>query len=329
MAGGHAMSRYARQVPVIGAAAQTRLAGARLLVVGAGGLAAPVLQYLVGAGVGRIRLVDPDRAELSNLHRQTLFRMTDLGQPKAKAAAAHLAGLNPDCAVEAVVATLDPANVAALCDGVTLVLDCADSFAASYTLSDHCAALGLPLISASVTGTAGYVGGFCGGAPSLRAVFPDLPARAGSCAEVGVLGPMVGLLGSLQAQMALAVLAGIQPSPLGQLITVDGLRLGGFRFDAAPEPDWCPRFIAASTITPQDFTVDLRAANEAPLIRPDAQRLCATAFGPGGPIPLPGQRAVLCCRSGLRAFAAAERLHAVWDGPITLVALGDLTGDLK
>ena len=323
------MSRYARQVPVIGAAAQARLAAARVLVVGAGGLAAPVLQYLVGAGVGRIRLVDPDRAELSNLHRQTLFRMADLGQPKAEAAAAQLAGLNPECLIEAIVHALDPANVAALCDGVTLVLDCADSFAASYTLSDHCAAVGLPLISASVTGTAGYVGGFCGGAPSLRAVFPDLPARAGSCAEVGVLGPMVGLLGSLQAQMALAVLAGIQPSPLGQLITADGLRLGGFRFDTAPEPAWQPRFIAVSAITPQDFTVDLRAADEAPLIRPDAQRLCATAFGPGGPIPLPGQRAVLCCRSGLRAFAAAERLHAVWDGPITLVALGDPNGDLK
>ena len=209
------------------------------------------------------------------------------------------------------------------------MLDCADSFAASYTLSDHCAALGLPLISASVTGTAGYVGGFCGGAPSLRAVFPDLPTRAGSCAEVGVLGPMVGLLGSLQAQMALAVLVGIQPSPLGQLITADGLRLGGFRFDAAPEPEWRPRFIAASAITPQDFTVDLRAADEAPLIRPDAQRLCAMAFGPGGPIPLPGQRAVLCCRSGLRAFVAADRLHAVWDGTITLVAVGDPNGDLK
>lgn len=317
------MTRYARQIPVIGDAAQARLVQARVLVVGAGGLASPVLQYLVGAGIGAIRLVDADVVDLSNLHRQTLFRMGDIGAPKVRAAATHLVGLNADCAVEAVTARLDPANVARLCAGVDLVLDCADSFAASYTLSDHCMAQSLPLISASVTGTTGYVGGFCGPAPSLRAVFPDLPARAGSCAEVGVLGPMVGLLGSLQAQMALAVLAGIAPSPLGQLITADGLRIGGFRFDTAPEPDWQPQFIAPGAITPQDFTVDLRAADEAPLIRPDAHRLPATAFGVGGPLPQPGQRAVFVCRSGLRAFAAAERLHAVWNGPITLVAIGD------
>ena len=317
------MSRYARQIAVSGDAAQARLAAAQVLVVGAGGLAAPVLQYLAGAGVGAIRLVDPDRVALSNLHRQTLFRMADIGHPKATAAAAHLAGLNPDCRVEPVLHALDPANVAALCCGITLVLDCADSFAVSYTLSDHCMAQGLPLVAASVTGCEGYAGGFCGGSPSLRAVFPDLPARAGSCAEIGVLGPVVGIVGTLQAQMAFAVLAGLRPSPLGQLVTVDGLRIGGFRFDTAPEPAWQPRFIAAASIGPDDFIVDLRGADEAPLIRPDAMRLSVTAFGPGGPRPKPGQRAVLCCRSGLRAFAAAERLHAVWDGPITLVTLGD------
>lgn len=317
------MTRYARQTPVIGAAAQGRLAQARVLVVGAGGLAAPMLHYLAGAGIGAIRLVDADVVELSNLHRQVLFRMGDIGVPKVRAAARHLAGLNPECRVETVRERLDPANVVTLCADVALVLDCADSFAASYTLSDHCKGVGLPLISASVTGVSGYVGGFCGPAPSLRAVFPDLPARAGSCAEVGVLGPMVGLLGSLQAQMALAVLAGVGPSPLGQLITADGLRMGGFRFDGAPEPDWQPPFIAPGAISADDFTVDLRAADEAALIRPDAIRLPFVAFGSGGPLPQPGQRAVFVCRSGLRAFAAAERLHAVWDGPITLVAIGD------
>ncbi|MGI3209989.1 ThiF family adenylyltransferase [Roseovarius tibetensis] len=321
------MSRYARQIalPQFGEVAQGRLTAAHLLVVGAGGLAAPVLQYLVGAGVGRITLMDGDRVSLTNLHRQTLFRMDDIGRPKAEAAARHMAELNPDCTVTAVPEPLDPANAPDHVASADLVLDCADSFAASYVASDTCLAAGTPLISASVVGMSGYCGGFCGGAPSLRAVFPDLPERAGSCAADGVLGPSVGVVGSLQAQMAIAVLTGIAPSPLGQLVTFEatGHRFGGFRFDAAPEPGGGFAFIAPQQARPDDWLVDLRTADEDGPALPRASRRTVTDFDHPDTRP-EGARAVLACRTGLRSWQAATRLRSTWDGDIALIALGDL-----
>jgi molybdopterin/thiamine biosynthesis adenylyltransferase len=324
---GDAVSRYARQVvlPEVGAEGQARLAAARVLVAGAGGLGAPVLQYLAGAGVGRIVVADPDRVERGNLHRQVLFGEDRIGAPKAAAAAAVLARLNPEVAVEARVAAVRPGNAAALVAAADLVLDCADSFATSYVLSDACLAAGRPLVSASALGLSGYAGGFCGGAPSLRAVFPELPARAATCATAGVLGPVVGMLGCLQAQMALAVLLGLRPTPLGQLVSLDGgLRFGGFRFDGAPEPADPLRFADPGEIAEGDFVADLRGAEEAP--RAAGWRLRVEDFGEGGPRPEAGQRAMLVCRSGLRSWQAARRLRRVWDGEIRLVAMGEEGG---
>ncbi|MDT8345803.1 MAG: HesA/MoeB/ThiF family protein, partial [Thermohalobaculum sp.] len=162
------MTRYARQevLAEVGPQGQARLGRAHVLVVGAGGLGVPVLQYLAGAGVGRITLVDPDVVSVSNLHRQPLYTTTDAGRPKAEVAADRLAALNPDCVVVPVTARLDPSNAPGLLAGVDVALDCADSFAAAYTLSDACHGAGVPLISASALGLAGYAGGFCGGAPS-------------------------------------------------------------------------------------------------------------------------------------------------------------------
>jgi molybdopterin/thiamine biosynthesis adenylyltransferase/rhodanese-related sulfurtransferase len=322
------MTRYARQqvLAEVGPQGQARLARTHALVVGAGGLGVPVLQYLAGAGLGRITLLDPDVVLVSNLHRQPLYATADAGRPKAEAAAERLAALNPGCALRAVVAGLDPGNAPGLLEGVDVALDCADSFAAAYTLSDASMAAGVPLISASALGLAGYAGGFCGGAPSLRAVFPELPERAATCATAGVLGPVVGVLGAVQAQMALAVALGLAPSPLGQVVSFDAARwrFGGFRFDGAPEPEASLPFLAPGAIREGDFTVDLRSEDEAPRpATPWARRLPVEAFGPGGPAPDPGQRAVMCCRSGLRAWRAARRLQETWAGEIVLVALGD------
>lgn len=320
--------RYNRQIilPEVGQTGQAALAKAHVLVVGVGGLAAPALPYLIGAGVGHLTLVDGDFVSLSNLHRQTLFRESDEGQPKADVAARHLRQLNGECEIISNPYRLTPDNTPALVGQSTVVLDCADSFAVSYILSDACCAADVPLISASALGFTGYVGGFCGTAPSLRAVFPDLPERAASCATAGVMGPVVGMLGAAQAQMALSVLLSMQPSPLGQLLRFDmhALRSSGFRFDGAEEPAQTLSFISPAAIQPDDYVVELRDTHEAPKpVHPDAHRNTVAGITATQPTPETGQRTVFACRSGLRAWQAATAMRSYWSGDISLIAMGD------
>ena len=325
MAEGGGMSRYARQIalPEVGDDGQARLRAASVLVVGAGGLGVPVLQGLAGAGAGKIAIVDGDRVEEGNLHRQPLYRMGDIGRPKADAAAAALGELNPEVALHPLAGWLTPENAPGLVAEADVVLDCADTFAASFTLSDAANAAGKPLISASALGFGGYAGGFCAGAPSLRAVFPDLPANAPTCATAGVLGPVVAALGAMQAQMALSALLGIAPSPLGQMLVFDAARwrMSNFRFDGAQEPAAPMPFIAEGQIAGGDLVVDLRSEAPAPF-RPDALHLAPEALQ-GLALPSPDTRIVLACRTGLRAHHAAEALQARWSGEIVLLALPD------
>jgi molybdopterin/thiamine biosynthesis adenylyltransferase len=325
------MSRYARQMilPEVGTQGQARLARAHVLVVGAGGLGAPVLQYLAGAGIGAITLLDPDRVDESNLHRQPLFTMADIGRSKVDAAADRLLAASPDLRLETHAEALTADNVTGFLTPVDLVIDAADSFATSYILSDACLsdtglARALPLVAASVLGQRGYVGGFCGSAPSLRAVFPDLPDTAANCATAGVMGPVVGMIGALQAQMALKLLLQHSPSPLGLLMQIDmsSLSLSSFRFDAAAEPQSPWRFISPALIPLGAQVIDLRPIDEAPqLVTPDARRILPDDLARA---QLDKEQVlVLCCRSGVRAWRAARALQARGFSRIEILAAGD------
>ena len=328
------MTRYARQMiqPEVGQDGQIKLTQAHALIIGAGGLDHPVAQYLTAAGIGQISIIDPDTVELSNLHRQTLFTEQEVGQPKAQTLCKRLKALNSDVTRRPITGTLNPDTAPELIADADIVLDCADSFAASYVASDECLSQGKPLISASALGLSGYVGGFCATAPSLRALFPDLPQQLATCATAGVMGPVVGTLGAMQAQMALNTLLGHSPSPLGQLMQVDfgSLRTSQFRFDKAPEPKNPLTFIAANAILPDDFVVDLRTHEEVRnTVTDTALRMTVSDFDKTHPLPDTSQRAVLTCRSGLRAWQAARKLQNHWNGDIKLIAMGDPAHILK
>jgi molybdopterin/thiamine biosynthesis adenylyltransferase/rhodanese-related sulfurtransferase len=319
--------RYARQTVLaeVGNAGQARLASSSVLVVGAGGLGCPVLQYLAGAGVGRLVIVDHDRVEETNLHRQPLYGMGDIGTAKALAASATLRRFNPGIEVDVIVERLTPQNVERLVAKADLVVDAADSFAATYILSDACHAVTKPLISASVIGLTGYAGAFCGGAPSYRAVFPDVSVEGGTCATVGVLGTAVAVLGGVQAHLALHLLLGLEPTVLGRVVTFDARRLsfGGFSFAESPEPDCFVPFISPDAVIEGDVVVDLRSLDEAP-VSPfiGAMRLDVARIETLLTHPPHSRRIVLCCRSGQRSLAAAERLQAAGVSNMALVALG-------
>jgi len=327
-------NRYIRQqiLPEIGLSGQDKLSNAKVVVIGAGGLGCPVLSYLVGAGIGNITIVDPDVVEVTNLHRQPLYTMTDIGNSKAQSAAKALAKYNPQVSITTHVARLDPSNVDNYCSDADVVIDAADSFAVTYTLSDYCFENKKALISASVLGFKGYVAGFCGAlkdgqvtqAPSIRAVFPNLPASAQNCSTAGVSGPAVGVLGSLQAQLAMNAILKLDPSPLGRMLNLDLYQLttSTFSFLGAPEPVTNFSFISLNDISYQDSIIDLRSIEEtAKMITPTAIRVDISNIENLTNRPAE-QRIVLCCKSGLRAWNAGLTLQSQGHKNIALIAVG-------
>jgi sulfur-carrier protein adenylyltransferase/sulfurtransferase len=246
-------ARYSRQLvmPEVGPAGQARLAAARVLVVGAGGLGSPSLLYLAAAGVGTIGVVDFDTVEMSNLQRQVVHTHGRLGRQKTESAASALRELNPDVTVVGHDELLDAGNAGRLVAGHDVVIDGSDTFATRYALNDACAAAGIPLVHASVYRFEGQLTVFAPPAgPCYRCLFPEPPAdaEAFACAVTGVLGVVPGVMGLLQATEALKLILGLGRPLIGRLLVHDALE-GTFeevRLQADPACPVCSGLGAAA-----------------------------------------------------------------------------------
>jgi len=222
------LRRYSRHllIPEVGVAGQERLASARVLCVGAGGLGSPALQYLAAAGVGRIGIVDDDVVDESNLQRQTLFATSDIGAKKAAVAAQRVTELNPLIAADAIPVRLDSSNARDLIRLYDVVLDCTDRFQTRYTVNDACWLENKPDVYASIFRFDGQVSVFWRGhGPCYRCLFSAAPPEGSvpTCAEGGVLGVLAGITGAFQANEALKIVLGIGEPLLGRLLLIDAL----------------------------------------------------------------------------------------------------------
>lgn len=216
--------RFQRQtmLPEIGVAGQEKLKAARVLIVGLGGLGCPAALYLAAAGIGHLTLLDHDRVALSNLHRQVLFRTRDIGESKALKAKERLEGT--EAKIVAIAEALNPNNARALVSSHDCVLDCSDNFRTRYLLSDACAMAGKPLLTAAISRFDAEIALLCDAdLPCYRCLFPEpAPGKVQNCADAGVLGSFVGIVGSMQAHEAIKAILG-QSRIRGRLLCYQGL----------------------------------------------------------------------------------------------------------
>lgn len=225
------LDRYARHIVLkeVGGAGQKRLLGARVLVIGAGGLGSPCIQYLAAAGVGTIGIVDDDRVSLSNLQRQLLHGTDDVGRAKVASAADAVARLNPDVHIEPHEVRLTAANAAELIAGYDIIADGSDSFATRLAVADAALAARKPLVSAAVGPFEGQVAVFRGwraSEPCYRCWVGAAEDRAGeTCAEQGVLGALTGIVGALQALEVIRAIVGFGEGLVGRVLLFDALSM--------------------------------------------------------------------------------------------------------
>ncbi|MGO1949229.1 MAG: molybdopterin-synthase adenylyltransferase MoeB [Mycobacteriaceae bacterium] len=237
--------RYARHLTLndIGPVGQRRLKNARVLVIGAGGLGSPALQYLAAAGVGTIGVVDDDVVDESNLQRQVVHGMSDVGVAKVDSAAAAVARINPLVTVETHRTRLGPDNAVDIVSGYDLVMDGADNFATRYAVSDACTLTGTPCVWGSILRFDGRLSVFWNGPGhdgiSYRDLHPDAPApgEVPSCAAGGVVGALPGTVGSLMVTEAVKLITGVGDPLYGRLLIHDGLAMTFRELRIIPDPD--------------------------------------------------------------------------------------------
>lgn len=234
------VERYARHLVLseIGGPGQQRLAAARVLIVGAGGVGGPAALYLAAAGVGTLTLVDDDAVSLSNLQRQILFSDDDIGAPKVEAAAARLRLVNPHVVVQTRALRLTPDNAADLVAAHDVVLDGTDDFETRFAVNAACVATDKPLVSGALGRWTGQVAVF-EGRPCYRCLVPDIPPDAETCARVGVVGALTGVIGSMAALEAIKLITGAGQPLTGRLMLYDGLAGTSRTVGIAADPE-CP-----------------------------------------------------------------------------------------
>lgn len=219
------IERYARHLVLkeIGGSGQNALLAANIAIVGAGGLGGPAGLYLAAAGVGRITLIDDDVVSLSNLQRQVQFETGDVEDAKVEAFAARLQAINPDVAVTPIQTRLTDENAADILVGHDLILDGTDNFAVRFAINAAAIALGIPLVSGAVGRFDAQVGIFAKPGPCYRCLVPDMPPQEETCAEVGVLGALTGIAGSVMAMETIKWITGAGEPLRGRLWVYDGL----------------------------------------------------------------------------------------------------------
>lgn len=222
------LKRYNRQIilPELGIVGQQKLKQARVLMIGAGGLGCPVLQYLVAAGLGTIGIVDDDEVDVSNLHRQILYSAADIGKSKAVVAKQKLGGLNPFVNLTAYQERLTEANAASLIGLYDLIIDGSDNFVTRYLVNDTCAALNKPLVFGSIFRFEGQISVFhYQNGPDYRDIFPLPPSKdeVPNCSETGVIGVLPGMIGTYMANEAIKIICQIGETLSGKLLTMNVL----------------------------------------------------------------------------------------------------------